>query len=121
MSATFLEVMQIKSQDSRHQKISRDCEQLLDDDHRILNKEFNMLRKESVNIFLSCEGDLDVANRTQAYLEKVTKKFHCQLSLINSMDCTQQHKTLLLEHLKKLFIRNVCQMDKWISLVIEAK
>lgn len=113
--------MQTKSQDSIHPKILSDYEKLLDDEHKILNKEFNVLRKESILIFLSGQGDLEIANRTQAYLDKVTKMFHCQLSLINSMDSTQEHKMLILEHLKKLFVRNVCQMDEWISLVIEAK
>lgn len=113
-------MMQCKWQEARHRKQPCDGKQRLDQDHRILNKEMNALREESVFIFVSGKGDIGIANRTQAYLDKVKTIFCCQLSRINAMDLTQQDKTLLLEHLKKLFERNVCRMDEWINLVIEA-
>lgn len=88
-----------------------------------MNKEYIALKEESMQVLICNVDGQKFANRVQKHLEKVLQFFDCNLSHIISKDSPWplQQKTILLEHLKKLFIRNVSQMDKWIDLIVKSK
>ncbi|KAL4122137.1 hypothetical protein QTP88_014523 [Uroleucon formosanum] len=97
-------------------------------EYKRFEREFITLRVDSVRM-LSCSGDRQtddgwglIADRVQEYLIRIREFFDSKLSHINSMESTWtlRRRTLALEVLKKLYVRDVSRMDDWIESVVES-
>lgn len=90
-------------------------------EYSILNNEFMALKKE-IHLILSCGvGDRKIDARLLHHLQKFREFLHEKVSQINSDNLTlsAQYKVHLLECLKKLFAKNVSNVDKLINMIIE--
>lgn len=118
-----LEVIEDEQKGRRSQKQLTDYGKILDKEYNVLNKEFILVKEESVKILLCGIGEQDIINRVQLHLNNVLHFFDRHLSSIELMysSWSLRYKTLVLEHLKKLFIKSVSRFEKWLDFVVKMK